>query len=69
MKQKIFKIMSITIISILVVLTLHEIYKYVRVKTAKVDMVLKENRELEFSSKMKVSDFLKNINIKCFRVL
>ena len=64
MKQKILKIMSITIISILVVLTLYEIYKYVRVKTAKVDIGLKENRKLEFSSKMKVSDFLKNINGK-----
>ena len=54
MKQKILKMTSITIIIILSILTLTEIYKFIRVKTAKVEIVLKENRELEFLSKMKV---------------
>lgn len=64
MKQKILKMTSITIIIVLSISTIIEIYKFIRVKTAKVEIGLKDDRIVDFASKKKVSDFIESINGK-----
>ena len=60
MKKKIMIIISIILITILAVI----LYQYIRVKTAKVNVVLIDNLNLEVNDKKHVSSFIKSINGK-----
>lgn len=64
MKKRILKIASIIIIITLSILTVAETYKFIRVRNAKIKIILKEDRKVDFASKKKVSDFIETINGK-----
>lgn len=64
MKKKIIIIISIVVIFILGIFGGVRLYSYLRVKNAKVEIVLKDNMTLEFNDKAKVSDFIESINGK-----
>lgn len=49
---------------LLVVIGAIFIYKFIRIKTAKIEVVLVDNLKAEFNSKVKVSDYIKSINGK-----
>lgn len=52
------------ILTILLLIGTYHLYKYIRVKTAKIEVVLQEDLTLEFTEKKKVSDFIISINGK-----
>lgn len=63
MKKKIV-IVSIVLLFILGIIGGIKLYSYIRVKTAKVEVVLKSDMTLEFNDKAKVSDYIESINGK-----
>lgn len=54
----------IILIAVLLSFSIYKIYSYIRIKTAKIEIVLVDDLKLEFSEKKKVSDFIKSINGK-----
>lgn len=63
MKKKTIVIIGLTILSIIIIVFLSiTIYKDIEIKNAKIVVELKDNLETEFLSKVKVSDFINNIN-------
>lgn len=63
MKKKTIVIIGLTILSIIIIVFLSiTIYKDIEIKNAKIVVELKDNLEAEFLSKVKVSDFINNIN-------
>lgn len=63
MKKKTIVIIGFTILSIIIIVFLSiTIYKDIEIKNAKIVVELKDNLETEFLSKVKVSDFINNIN-------
>ena len=61
MKKKIIIIMLLVILSIVGGINL---YKYIRVKTAKIEINLKENLTINFNDSVRVSDYIDSINGK-----
>lgn len=61
MKKKI--IIGIIILTLFVIGSIH-LYNYLRVKFAKIEVILKDDLTLEFNDKKKVSDYIENINGK-----
>lgn len=64
MKKKIILIILGIIITILLVLGAIKLYQYIRIKTAKIEVILPEDLTLEFNDKKKVSDYIVSINGK-----
>lgn len=64
MKKKILILFTIIILSALIIIFGIKIYSYLRVKYAKVEVVLTDNMNLEFNDDKKVSDYIKSINGK-----
>lgn len=63
MKKKTIVIIGLIILSIIIIVFLSiTIYKDIEIKNAKIVVELKDNLETEFLSKVKVSDFINNIN-------
>ncbi len=62
MKKKIILLAFITIFLVLILFGGYKLYQYIRIKTAKVEITLKDNRQVEFNTKVKVSDFVTKIN-------
>lgn len=62
MKKKIILITIIIINIILITLGSVKLYNYIKIKNAKIEVVLKEDLTLEFTNKKKVSDFIISIN-------
>lgn len=60
-KKKWFILVPIIIGSILLLICL---IQFIRIKTAKIEVTLVDNLDVEFASKVKVSDFITNINGK-----
>ena len=65
------KKLKVFIIIILLLLVLsglsyggYKLYWYIRIKTAKIEVTLKDNLTLEFTESAKVSDFITSINGK-----
>ena len=54
----------IILIAVLLSFSIYKIYSYIRIKTAKIEIVLVDDLKLEFSEKKRVSDFIKSINGK-----
>ena len=57
-KKMIISIILIICISVII----YFIYSYIRIKTAKIEVTLKEDLTLEFNDRKKVSDFIESIN-------
>ena len=64
MKKKILILFTIIILSVLIIIFGIKIHSYLRVKYAKVEVVLNDNMNLEFNDDKKVSDYIKSINGK-----
>ena len=65
MRLKIKKYRRIIIISLIAVLLLIfsiELYAYIRVKTAKIEVKLVSNLKIEFNEEVKISDLISSIN-------
>lgn len=60
MRKKIIIILIVVLLSF----SIYKIYSYIRIKTAKIEIVLVDDLKLEFNEKKKVSDFIKSINGK-----
>lgn len=63
-KKKILIIITILIIILSSSFLSYKLYNYYRIKNAKIEVVLKDDLTLEFSTKKKVSDYIVNINGK-----
>ena len=63
MKKK-YKIILIVFIIILVICISIPLYNYIRIKTAKIEVTLKDDMTAEFNSNIKVSDYITSINGK-----
>jgi len=63
-KNKIITFIFLILITINLILALIGLYNYLKVKYAKIEVALKEERSIEFNDKKKVSDFIININGK-----
>lgn len=55
-------VIGITIMTILGVFCGTKLYQYIKIKTAKIEVVLNEDLTLEFNDKKKVSDYIQSIN-------
>lgn len=64
MQRRNIKIGVILLCSCFVLLSCYYGYQYLRIKNAKIEVTLQENREIEFYDTKRVSDFIKNINGK-----
>ena len=56
------KKLLIVIFCLIFIFSCFKLYNYIRIKTAKIEVVLNDDLNLEFSSKRKVSSFIKSIN-------
>lgn len=63
-KKKVIIIISIVVGILLLSIGGYFLYRYIRVKTAKVEIKLVENLEAEFADILKVSSFIESINGK-----
>lgn len=63
-KKKIIIYVLITFISLLAIFGIFKLYQYIRIKTAKIEIVLKDDLTLEFNTEKKVSDFIQSMNGK-----
>jgi hypothetical protein len=60
-KKILFSILGIILI-VLLGFIIFELYQYIRIKNAKIEIVLKDDLTLEFNDTKKVSDFIDSIN-------
>lgn len=58
------KIIFVLIISFFLVIVSYFLYQYIRIKTAKIEVKLKSNLNVEFASSLKVSDMIESMNGK-----
>ena len=58
------KILLLMVGGIVTFFSFFSLFQYIRIKTAKIEVTLKKNRQVEFNSKAKVSDFIKSMNGK-----
>ena len=63
-KKKIIIYVLVTFISLLAIFGIFKLYQYIRIKTAKIEIVLKDDLTLEFNTEKKVSDFIQSMNGK-----
>lgn len=63
MKKKVLYT-SIILFTILLLFGIFQLYQYIRIKTAKIEIILADDLTLEFNEKKKVSDFIVSINGK-----
>ncbi len=61
-KKKIAIIIGITFSILFTFFLGYQLYQYIRIKNAKIEVVLKDNLTLEFNEKAKISDFIVSIN-------
>ena len=61
-KKKLFFVIGGVIAFLVLFVGMFFLYRYIRVKTAKVEVILKDDLTLEFFEKKKVSDFIESIN-------
>lgn len=61
-KSKRLTIIGILIVIIVSFFSITKLYEYIKLKTAKIEVVLSENLTLEFNDKKKVSDYIQSIN-------
>lgn len=62
MKKKIIIVVSSIIVTITAIFGLYNLYQYIRIKTAKIEVVLKNDLTLEFNEDKKVTDYIESIN-------
>lgn len=62
MKQNKKKIVLVLILILLLSIIGYCLYQYIRIKTAKIEVTLKSNLNVEFASSVKVSDMIQSIN-------
>lgn len=58
------KIIFVLIISFFIVIVSYFLYQYISIKTAKIEVKLKSNLNVEFASSLKVSDMIESMNGK-----
>lgn len=61
-KKKVIIIISVAFITCLISFFGYRLYQYIRIKNAKIEVVLKDKLTLEFNQKAKISDFIVSIN-------
>ena len=64
MKRKIVMIITLIILIIILIIFSFKLYKYIKIKNAKIDVKLIDNLNLEFNDKKNISYFIKSINGK-----
>ena len=64
MKKKIILITILIINITLIIIGGIKLYNYIRIKNAKIEVILTDTLSLEFTDKKKVSDFISSINGK-----
>lgn len=62
MNLKYKKVLKYVLISLVIIITCYFVFNFVRVKTAKVNIILKKDLTVEFASNIHVSDMIKNMN-------
>lgn len=62
MNKKIWLYIGCSLLGILLIFGLFKLYQYIRVKTAKIEVVLVDDLSLEFNDKKRISSFIKEIN-------
>ena len=62
MNLKYKKVLKYVLISLVIIITCYFVFNFVRVKTAKVNIILKKDLTIEFASNILVSDMIKNMN-------
>ena len=62
--KKIITILIVSFIGIILILSGTKAYQFLKVKTAKIDIELVDNLEVDFNDEVKVSDFIRSINGK-----
>ena len=62
MNLKYKKVLKYVLISLIIITTCYFVFNFVRVKTAKVNIILKKDLTVEFASNIHVSDMIKNMN-------
>lgn len=62
MNLKYKKVLKYVLISLVIIITCYFVFNFVRVKTAKVNIILKKDLTIEFASNIHVSDMIKNMN-------
>lgn len=60
--KKSLKLIIIILLILISLFTLYRVYMYIKIKTAKIEISLKDNLTLEFNDKKHVSYFINNIN-------
>lgn len=67
MKKKMFYLVGLAISLILLIIGGYQLYSYIRVKNAKIEVELVDNLQVEVFSKKRVSDFILSINGKILK--
>lgn len=62
MKKKNIIIITSLLLSIIIIFLSFKIYNYLRIKYAKIEVILKEDLTAEFNEKKKISDYITSIN-------
>ncbi len=62
MKKKIISLLIITIVFVGSVFLGNRVYQYIRIKTARIEIVLKKDMTIEFNDDKKISDYIESIN-------
>ena len=63
MKKHLKKIILLVLLLIILIVG-YQLYQYIRIKTAKIEVTLNDNLTLEYAEKIKVSDMIKSVNGK-----
>ena len=62
MKKKIISFVLLSILFVVSIIGGNKLYKYIRIKTAKIEIVLKDDMKVEFNDEKKISDYIESIN-------
>lgn len=65
--NKKFKIILIILLTIILIFGITNLYNYIRIKNAKIEVTLKDDMTAEFNSNVKVSDYITSINGKIIK--
>ena len=63
MRKHLKKIILLVLLLIILIVG-YQLYQYIRIKTAKIEVTLNDNLTLEYAEKIKVSDMIKSVNGK-----
>jgi GH25 family lysozyme M1 (1,4-beta-N-acetylmuramidase)/aspartate carbamoyltransferase regulatory subunit len=61
-KRKIIKISLIILVLLITIFSLYKLISFLKIKTARIEVVLQDDLTLEFLDNAKISDFIKSIN-------